>query len=112
MNEAGETLDAIRQTELEAARRVEAARDRSAEITTEAKARARELIEEGRRQGRETARRRLEEAKEQAELEADEIRARGVAEAESLALHADERMDTLVDALVEVVLAPPREKGS
>jgi vacuolar-type H+-ATPase subunit H len=101
MSEAGETLEAIRRTELEAARWVEEARDRSVEIVTGARAR-----------GRETARRRLEEAKERSELEADEVRAGGVAEAQGLARHAEERMDMLVDVLVEVVLAPPREKVS
>jgi ATP synthase H subunit len=112
MSEAGETLEAIRRTELEAARWVEEARDRSVEIVTGARARAREMVEEGRRRGRETARRRLEEAKERSELEADEVRAGGVAEAQGLARHAEERMDMLVDVLVEVVLAPPREKVS
>lgn len=112
MNEAGQSLEAIRRTELEAAQRVEEARARSDDIVTEARARARELVEEGRRRGREEAKRLLEAAKREAELEADQIRARGLAEAECLTRKAGESFDELVDALVEVVLAPPRERGS
>lgn len=108
MNEASQTLEEIRRTEMDAARTVDEARERSAEIVARARARGREMVEEGRQRGRETAQRRLDDAQSEMGAEADAIRSRGEAAAADLARSAEERLEALVADLVEVVLAPPR----
>lgn len=109
--DATESLEAIRRTELEAASKVEEARERSTEIKRDAKAQARELLDAAKSRGLEAAKRRLELAEQEAENDADAIRDRGDAQADSLRRHAEERFDELVGELVELVLPPRRGQG-
>jgi vacuolar-type H+-ATPase subunit H len=111
MNDAARALESIRRTELEAAQRVEQARTRAEEIVTEAKARALSIVEEGRRKGRESAQARYAEAMAEIEDEGARIRREGIAEAEGLRSAASARIGELIDEMVDVVLAPPLERG-
>lgn len=111
MTEASHALEEIRRTELEAARRVEEARERAAEIEATARSRARRLVEEGREHGRAAARDRLRAIVEEAEEQAEEIRARSAADGEELRDSAMGSVDSLVVEMVRVVLAPPSEPG-
>lgn len=111
MNEASRALEKIRHTELDAARRVEDARERSSQIVAEATASARRLVEEGRERGRASARHRLAEAVAGAEAEAESIRARALAEAEGLFDSVKSEIGALVDQMVEAVLTVSDETG-
>ncbi len=104
MNEASRALEEIRRTELDAARRLEDARERSSQVVAEATARARSLVEEGRERGRARARSRLDEAVAGAEVEAEAIRAQAIEDAEHLIGSAENQVDAVVDRMVEVVL--------
>lgn len=111
MSETARSLEAIRRTELEAAQRIEQAKARAEEIVTEAKTRARAVVEEGRQRGRNSAQARYEEALARIEDEAATIRQEGAAQAAGLRSVASARIDELIAEMVEVVLAPPLERG-
>lgn len=111
MNEASHVLEEIRRTELEGARRVERARAQSEAIVDEARSRARRIVEEAREQGREDARQRLERAIAEAQDTAAQIRESGVIEASRLSNSTARSMDSVIEEMVRVVLAPPSEPG-
>ncbi|MEA1904138.1 MAG: hypothetical protein U9N56_11515 [Actinomycetota bacterium] len=111
MNEATHALEEIRRTELEAARHIEDARTQAAEIVAQAKAQSRLIADEGRERGMAAARNRLERALEEAAAEAATIRARNESQSKTLGKLAAESMESLIEEMVSVVLAPPSEPG-
>lgn len=112
MNEASRALDQIRHTELDAARLLEDAREKSALIIAEASARARALVDEGRERGRAEAHRRYNEEVAKAEAEAERIQTQAISEAEELIGSIETQIAPLVDRMVEEVLAVTDEAGN
>lgn len=111
MSEAASALEQIRRTEMAAARKVEEARVRATEIAAEAEREARRIVDDGKQRGMEAARLRYQEGVDDAEAEAAAIRAAGIADADQLVTLGKERVEALVEEMVEVVLAPPLERG-
>lgn len=112
MSSAGETLDAIRVAELNAARLLEEARTSADEALASAHREAAALIAEAKQQGREEARRHFEAEVAAAEEEARSILAEGDAREAALRDAARPGREAAVAAMIELVLAPPLEEGT
>lgn len=110
MNDATAAVDAIRRTELDAARRIEAAKEDAERMVADARIRVRRLEDEGEERGRARAEERIERERADALREADRIVSRGVEAAASLKEEADGMVAELVAALVDAVLAPPSDQ--
>lgn len=111
MNDATGALDAIRRTELQAARREQAARKKAEEMIDAARVEAERIKDAAGDEGRSLADRRFDAAIAEAEDEAQRVRARGEAEAAALLDVPEQKIDEVVEAMVAVVLAPPVERG-
>lgn len=107
-----EALHAIRDFELEMARRVETAHSGVEELLREARARERTAVTAAEERGRAEAARRLAATVARAEADANEIRADGVRRVAALEESVPGRIDSVVEQLVEFVLAPPLEEGT
>lgn len=105
-----ESLRAIREAELAAARTVEDAQAKADEVVSEAHRRAQQLVEEGRQAGTMEAERRFEQAVTSAREEAASITAHD--RIARLSAEVAPRLPTLVDAIEDLVLAPPTERES
>ena len=68
-------------------------------------------MEEGRQRGLAAARQHLEESRATGQREAEAIRALGESEAREVVESASESMETLIEEMVRIVLAPPKEPG-
>ena len=111
MSETARALHAIRVAELEAARRIERARvDAAASLEVARKEHAR-LVEDAEQRGRTEAERRFAAAVAEAEREAEAILAGCDDLVRSLRRAAEPYLATAVDDMVELLLAPPLERG-
>lgn len=111
MNDAAAALRAIRDVEREMARAVESVRREQEVGLTAARAEVQEALAAAKRRGRETARRRFATAVAAAEGEADVIVEEGRRRAAALRETAGPSREAAVTAMVELLLAPPSEKG-
>lgn len=111
MTEAANPLEAIRRVELEMARRLEDARREADEAVTVARREAARMVEEAKQRGREEARRRSRETVAAAEEEAGRIVAEGEERAAKLRAATEPDRERTITAMVEFVLAPPKERG-
>ena len=111
MTDARSTLDEIRATERDMARRLQEARDAAAADIEAARTEAKRLASEARIRGREAAAIRYEEVVRTAGHEADQVRANATQQAATLREQALPHLPQLVDAIIELVLAPPAERG-
>ena len=111
MNGAEAALEAIRTLEREAAQQVAAARREQDDLLAAARRDAARAVAAARHRGKETARQRFEatlaEAQKQARGVVDDGRQRAAALREA----AEPHRETAVAAMVELLLAPPIEKG-
>ena len=104
-------LHAIRDLELEMARRIEAAESAAAETIRHARAQERALLAAAEQRGVAEADRRFKEAVGRAEADAEAIRADGSTRVAGLRERVESRLGDLVDELVDLVVAPPLEEG-
>ena len=104
-------LHAIRDLELEMARRVEAAEAAGAEAVRAARVQERALLAAAEQRGVAEADRRFEEAVGRARADAESIRTDGSARVAGLRESVDGRLGDLIDELVDLVVAPPLEEG-
>lgn len=111
MSETVRALHAIRVAELEAARRVEQARDAAAESLATARREHAQTVADAERRGRAEAERRFDAAVEAAEGEAEAIVAGCDARVRDLRRAAAPYVQSAVDEMVDLLLAPPLEKG-
>ncbi len=107
-----DAVQQIREHELEVARSIEAARTAAGESVRSARVEARTMVEAARREGREAARARYEERVAAAHEEAGRIR--DGAELAIRRLHGEAApfVEEAVDAMVELLLAPPEEESA
>lgn len=106
-----EALHAIRDIELEMARRVEAARTAAEEAVRAARVRERAELAAAQERGRAEASQRLARAVANAEADAAEIRSDGKRRVAALEASLRGKLDDVVEQLVDLVLAPPLEEG-
>lgn len=106
-----DALHAIRNVELEMARRVEAATLAADETVRTARVRERAEFAGAEERGRAEAARRLAEAIAIAEADAAEIRRSGARRVTELESSVAGRLEDVVDELVDLVFAPPLEEG-
>jgi len=106
-----EALHAIRDFELEMARRVEAARSAADETVRAARTRERVEFAAAEERGRAEAARRLAAAIADAEADAVEVRRNSTRRVADLEASVHDRLDDVVEQLVALVLAPPLEEG-
>lgn len=111
MSETERALHSIRVAELDAARRIEQARVDAAESLDATRREHTQVIVDAERRGRAEAERRFTAAVEEAEREAETILAGGDARIHSLRHAAEPHLPTAVTAMVDLLLAPPLEKG-
>lgn len=100
-----ETLQDIRNAELDAARRLEAARTAAEAAVTDARRRAQRLVEQAREEGRAEADRRYRQTVDAARGQAGSIDAED--RIAKLTARVEPKIPALVDAIVELVLSPP-----
>jgi vacuolar-type H+-ATPase subunit H len=111
MSEAADALDRIRQTELAAARKVDAARQRAEEILASARSEARAIRARGEEEGRTRAQDHYDRSVAAAAVEAERIRRIGEQSARRLLDSASEHIEPISEAMVFAVLAPPLNEG-
>ncbi len=111
MSETTDALHAIRVAELDAARRIEQARADAAESVAAARREQAELVAEARLHGRADARRRLDLAVAEADRAAEAILAGCDARVESLRRAAEPHLARAATEMVDLLLAPPLERG-
>ncbi len=111
MNETARALHTIRAAELDAARRVELARDAAADSVSDLRQERAQALAEAERRGRAEAERRLAASVAAAEQEAEAILAGCDERIESLRRSAEPHRSDAVAAMVDLLLAPPLEKG-
>lgn len=104
-------LEQIRDIEREVARRIRAAEERAERSIARAASEADRLLEEGHREGLEAARQAHTEALDAARDEAGRIVAEGETAAQELVQATHPELGRVVDAMVDLVLAPPAEAG-
>ncbi len=104
-------LEQIRDIEREMARRIRAAEEQAEASVAQAGREADLLLEEGQRKGLEAARQAHAEAVAAAREEARSILAEGQTSADELIRSGRPELAGVVDAMVDLVLAPPAEAG-
>jgi len=111
MTETAQALDAIRRVELETAQRLESARADGITAIVEARRRATVTVAEAKARGLEEARRRYDSTVAGAREEARSIAADGTARAEQLRTRTAPGREAAIDAMVDLLVAPPMEEG-
>lgn len=111
MSETAHTLDAIRVAELEAARRIEQAKDDAEAAVAAAQRGAAQAVADARRKGREEAKRRFDATIAAAKEEAAAILAGCDARLQDLRRSAAPHVTAAVTEMVDLLLAPPLEEG-
>jgi F0F1-type ATP synthase membrane subunit b/b' len=111
MTDAGTTLDEIRATERDMARRLQGAKDKAAADLEAGRTEAKRLAAGARSRGKEAADVRYDEVVRTARHQAAGLEADAAEQAAALREHALPHLRELVDAIVELVLAPPTERG-
>lgn len=104
-------LDRIRAAELEAARRLETARDAADARIAEARRLADELVRSMRKEGRSMADARFEQAIADATQQAKNVEAEPETQIAALRREVEPRLDELSAAMLDLILAPPAEPG-
>jgi len=108
----GPPLEQIRATERETAQRLQAAQAQAQATVDAARREAQELVASARRRGQAASRTRYEEVIQIAQREADRLEAQAESRAASIRASAQPQLPALVDAMVELILAPPTERGT
>ena len=111
MTETAQALDAIGRVELETARRLEAARAEGITAVVEARRRATATVAEAKARGLEEARQRYDSAVAGAREKARSITVDGAARAEQLRNRSAPGREAAIDAMVDLLVAPPLEEG-
>ena len=104
-------LEQIRRAELSAARRIDQAKLDAEQFLEEARARVRTLVARAGEAGDREADNRYETAISRAKLEARQIEDQFAERAEILQRKVAPEIDHLAAAMLELVLAPPEERG-
>ena len=111
MSETERVLHAIRVAELDAARRIEHARADAAESLAAARRDHTQAIVDAQQRGRAEAERRFADTVAAAERQAEAILAGGDDRVRSLREAAEPHLPAAVAEMVDLLLAPPLEKG-
>jgi vacuolar-type H+-ATPase subunit H len=111
MTDAAAALRAIRGLERETAQAIDRVRREQGEALTRASVEGEALIAAARGRGRETARNRFDAAVASAQQQAAAILEDGRRRAAALRASAEPYKETAVAAMVELLLAPPTERG-
>ncbi len=111
MTDGSAPLRVIREVEIAAARQIDAARTEEAQLLSSAEQEAREMVNAARHRGRAEAQRRFAAAIDAANQEAVLIADRGVVASEALRATAAPHLSGAIDAMVELLMAPPEERG-
>lgn len=111
MTETAQALGAIRRVELETAQHLETARAEGIAAVVEARRRATATVAQAKARGLEEARRRYDLAVVAAREEARSIAADGAARAEQLRNETAPGREAAIDAMVDLLVAPPLEEG-
>jgi vacuolar-type H+-ATPase subunit H len=111
MTETAQALDAIRRVELETAQHLETARSEGITAVVEARRRATATVAQAKARGLEEAQRRYDLAVAAAREEARSIAADGAARAEQLRNRTAPGREAAIDAMVDLLVAPPLEEG-
>lgn len=104
-------LDRIRSAELAAARRIDEARSGAQRRIVDARRRVEGAVGQAGETGDHEADRRYTAAVEQARAEADRITAEARDQIAQLRHAVEPRIEDLADAMLDLILAPPEERG-
>jgi vacuolar-type H+-ATPase subunit H len=107
-----DAVQQIREHELEVAQSIEAARTAAEETVSAARVEARTIVEAARRKGREAARARYEEKVAVAQEAAAQTRDGAELAIRRLQQDAAPFVEEAVDAMVQLLLAPPEEESA
>ncbi len=107
-----DAVQQIREHELEVALSVESAKSAAEESVRAARVEVRAIVEAARKEGRETARARYEERVAAAHEEAARIRDGADLAIRRLQQDAAPFVEEAIDAMVELLLAPPEEESA